>query len=222
MIVYLQVITAMMFVDWTSGQLICPPAEAIAPCSCSNTSWAIDCNGRNLNDQQISLILDAFLSPGVSPVATVWAKNNRLTQIPSQICKFTKLITIDLSQNRIMSIPTGCFNLTSSWDLFISLYSNLITTIPSGAFNFTFTGQFPGSVSLYLANNLITSIQPSAMRLLKGRVSSFNFDLQSNQLASFPPDVFSIPNVTYSISLYFNKLKTITTGTLQGLIPYYY
>jgi Leucine-rich repeat (LRR) protein len=99
------------------------------------------------------------------------------------------------------------------------LNSNFIPTIPSGAFNFTFTGQFSGSISLYLGNNQISSIQPGAFRLLKGRVGLFNFDLQGNKLASFPTDVFNIPNITYTISLYFNRLNTITPGTFQGLMP---
>ena len=129
--------------------VICPPAADYAPCDCReerNGTIYLDCGMRNLNNSQVSDILDAFLTtPGVSPVGDLNLYQNRLTRVPTQIKFFDQLRQVSLQENSITSVESGAFNATfpggqnSSFNYFLpnlnlELVWNQITTIAPGAF----------------------------------------------------------------------------------------
>ena len=106
------------------GYLVCPPATQSSPCICdtfNSTGLGIYCHEHNLNEQQMSSVLNAFLLifyrqsvqwSLLMPVA--------ITTISSQISyNFTQLSCINLSQNQIISIPTGEFNFSKSSSSYI-------------------------------------------------------------------------------------------------------
>ena len=95
--------------------VICPPAADYAPCDCEerNGTITLTCDMRNLNDSQVSDILDAFLTtPGVSPVGDLNLYQNRLTRVPTQIKFFDQLKRVTLQENSITSVESGAFNAT--------------------------------------------------------------------------------------------------------------
>ena len=130
--------------SFVEAAVVCPPSTAYTPCICkeySNKPGTIElnCSGGNLNNTQMSDILDAFLvtTPGISPVASLSLQVNQLTRVPSQIIKlFNHLVDVWLNSNAITSIESGTFNFTDAANpvQYLVLYENQLTTIAPGAF----------------------------------------------------------------------------------------
>ena len=124
---------------------VCPPAAKLEPCKChvfdigekNEGTLKLDCSQSFLSDEQMSQVLDAFISsPGVSPLRELYLYKNNLTRIPDQIRHFTELDRVILNSNQIQLIKNGSFNFTRTLGLF-SLNNNTLMTIESGAFDGT-------------------------------------------------------------------------------------
>ncbi len=215
--------------------LICPNLTSTSPCTCKKnainvTSITIDCNSKNLNDSQMSRILDSFLSPGISSVYEIGAQFNRLTKVPSQISKFTSLSFVYLDWNQISSIPVIKFLNTTYGSISISLQKNKITSIPLGAFSFPFVSSvfivlslnpirvlpdgafnFPSAVSVGI--DLAESIgqMPSAAVFNFPLVTTLYMDLAGNNITSIPcTKQLNFPRArTASVFLHYNKITTV-------------
>lgn len=128
--------------------IICPPDEAIAPCSCEPSfnhpnKLSLDCYSVTLTDKRLSEISDAFLyTPNVSPMNAflVISTQGGVTRVPNQIKLFPELSAIDLYDVQLTSIRKGDFNLEASKTEFLTsliLSANQISTIAPGAFKGT-------------------------------------------------------------------------------------
>ena len=125
--------------------MVCPPSASIEPCQCGfyDETDRVDlfCTGRNLNDSEMSRILEAFLDhPNVSALGKLSLSNNRLTKIPKQIRQFTQLDYVNLDYNEIASIKKGDFYFRKTLKKLL-LGGNWLTFIEPGAFQglmFTF------------------------------------------------------------------------------------
>ena len=97
--------------------LVCPVVEDYDPCSCNEFYLndfhdfysSLDCREKNLGDTKTSQVLNGFLLPTVTWLGSVNLTGNQLTHIPIQLAAYNYLMTIDLSFNRIDSIPKGSF-----------------------------------------------------------------------------------------------------------------
>ena len=97
--------------------LVCPVVEDYEPCSCNefyddyyhNFYSGLDCREKNLGDTKTSQVLNSFLLPTVTSLGSVNLTGNQLTHIPIQLATYYYLEQIDLSFNRIDSIPKGSF-----------------------------------------------------------------------------------------------------------------
>ena len=122
-----------------SRAFVCPPAATIAPCTCSSYLWGtgveLDCSNQGLFDSQLATKLNAFLPTTISPLLSLNAHGNSLTIVPVLLPKFPSLWIIDLSSNKITSIPSRAFSYPLAKYLLVYLQSNLIKSIPSDAFN---------------------------------------------------------------------------------------
>ena len=123
--------------------VICPPRDAISPCTCSEYSaktntTTLYCNAMNLIDSQASAILDAYLTtPNVSPVGVLYLSgNSQLARIPVQVKYFTTPAIAYLYSNSFTSIESGAFNFADDANplLGLSLQQNELMTIAPGAF----------------------------------------------------------------------------------------
>jgi hypothetical protein len=171
-------------------EVVCPSTSVILPCSCSASTinpigLAIDCASAGLSDSEMSYVLNAFLSPDISPVIELEALGNQLTQVPSQLSQFTSITTIDFSgDNHITSIPVGSI-VSFATNINMFLYFNGLTTVPLGAFI------FPNAESIYIGfnSNSITTIVPGAFNF--PNASNIIFDFGSNQISTIAPDTFT-------------------------------
>ena len=182
----------------------CPPSTTTfnSPCMCSasqpymnsTTELYINCmSSQNVTDSQLSNFLNAFLSPQIiSPVVSIMASFNQLTQVPSQISKFKSLTQLDLSYNQITNISSlSGLSFSSSANINIMLRNNKITNIPSGTFNCT-----------------------SASYLM--------IDLSYNNITALPTKAFTYPQTATvmmnMLNLYGNQISTIAPGAFQGIV----
>ena len=107
----------------------------------------IECYKKNLNDSQMSNILDALLNyssrvPNQARIG-IEANFNQLTKVPVLIAELAQLFThmyVYLSYNQITSISTDTFNYpNATLSVFkVTLDRNQITSVPTDAFKFLF------------------------------------------------------------------------------------
>ncbi|XP_009132081.1 probably inactive leucine-rich repeat receptor-like protein kinase At5g58150 [Brassica rapa] len=147
------------------------------------------------------------------------------------IGKMIKLQSLDLSRNKITSLPSDLWSLDSLKHL--NLSSNLISDpLPSNIGNFvslqtldlsfnTFSGEIPASISslvglttLSLNNNAFQSVLPPGLLNCRSLVS---IDLSSNRLTGSLPDEFgsAFPELK-SLNLSRNLLQGSVNGVLRG------
>lgn len=115
---------------------VCPVVEDYEPCSCSGFYDidddyyypSLDCQEKNMGDTKTSQVLNSFLLPSVNYLASVNLTGNQLTRIPHQLAFIYYVMTIDLSFNRLDSIPQGSFPRYSKLKQ-IYLQNNQITEI---------------------------------------------------------------------------------------------
>ena len=125
-----------------NSEVVCPPFETYAPCSCGEYLYQQgtilpNCAFRSINDSQVSDILDIFLTtPGVSPLWDLDLSRNQLNRIPAQINSFTQLKYVYLNNNNITSIDSGALRFTDATNpaQHLWFYNNPMTTIAPGAF----------------------------------------------------------------------------------------
>ena len=147
--------------------VICPPATVYSPCSCdeykgNSATIELNCGGKNVDDTRMSAILDAlFTTGGASPVASLNLWTNKLTRVPSQLPRFTQLVSVDLNSNTIRSLPTGAFKFTSSLiDLYLE--SNLLAIVEPDAFQ----GDYGSKTIVWMSSNSLTRFESSAFQSL--------------------------------------------------------
>ena len=160
-----------------NGAIVCPSPTDYAPCSCTDYSgdgiglW-LNCLNKNLDDDQISEILNSFLAtPVVGPLKAVTLFQNRLNRVPDQIRQLDQLVYLNFEYSFITMIPKDAFNFSTQLEE-LDLIHNRMIGIEAGAFQgrkccFPFqqtllflwyvqTGNYGNGSVIYLSeNNLI-------------------------------------------------------------------
>lgn len=78
-------------------------------------SLLLDCNSKDLDDDNVSRILDVFTAHhSDNLLRLISLRDNRLTKVPPQIRFFSKLNRLNLGYNRLSSIKVGDFNFSST------------------------------------------------------------------------------------------------------------
>ena len=206
----------------------CPTPASISPCTCSqytdlngklsDNSIVIECESKDLNDEQMSSVLNTILfASKVSPVIKISASRNRLTKIPQHISEFPQLSIVELGGNKITEIscvvknPFLNKNRFTNGSITIYLGSNEIANVPSGAFNFPYASK----VEIGLSGNKIVSIASDAFRFpFAVEVSIF---LHDNKVGTIPDGVFHYPNALYFSVFFFNNQVSAISPTTFNL-----
>ena len=189
----------MLLVGWSSGQTICPDSSLISPCICSDNSdgvtTALNCFGRNVNDDRVNDILDVFLAPTsrASPLGNINLATNFLTKVPSQIPSFRLLQNANLAFNSITSIGNKAFSFSAAADLLDLRSDSRLTQINSievGAFlgiinqnRFpiecciiklmkTITGNYVNTSYIYLSGNNLTRFEAGVFQPVMQKIIS--------------------------------------------------
>ncbi|TKY70224.1 Plant intracellular Ras-group-related LRR protein 4 [Spatholobus suberectus] len=116
--------------------------------------------------------------------------------LPDSIGKLSSLVTLDLSENRIMALPATIGGLSSLTRL--DLHSNRITELPDSV------GNLLSLVYLDLRGNQLTLLPASFSRLMRLE----ELDLSSNQLSALPDSIGSL------VSL---KILNVETNDIEEL-----
>ena len=174
-----------------------------------------------MNDLQMSNVLNAFLSPGISPVVYLSAYNNLLTKIPNQITNFTQLNQVQLYQNQITAIPTGAFNfLQSSSSYFnLNLFQNKISSVQTGAFIFPPNLSYL-SIQISLNNNQLTAMIPQDSIISQSSIINyFYLSLNSNKIKTIPQGCLTflsqISGSTITLDFNNNQITFIPLNTFN-------
>ncbi|MEZ0395532.1 MAG: leucine-rich repeat domain-containing protein, partial [Anaerolineales bacterium] len=121
---------------------------------------------------------------------------NRLTSLPPEIGNLTSLTELNLGGNHLPSLPPEIGNLTSLTKL--NLGSNHLTSLPPEI------GRLTHLTALYLWNNQLTSLPPEI-----GNLSSLTeLNLWGNQLTSLPPEIGELANLQ-TLLLWDNQLTSL-------------
>ncbi|KAK9285667.1 hypothetical protein L1049_024866 [Liquidambar formosana] len=105
---------------------------------------------------------------------------DQIEWLPDSIGKLSSLITLDLSENRIVALPATIGGLSSLKKL--DLHSNKITELPDS------TGDLLNLVFLDLRSNQLTSLPATFGRLVRLE----ELDLSSNRLSVLPESIGSL------------------------------
>ena len=121
------------------SEVICPTESDIKPCTCMDNGLGdgtiyLNCAVKRLSDEQMKPILDAFLSPDVSPLGRIDMEDNNLVEVPYQLKLFPQLNYLQFYSNRLTSISSGAFNFTSTLKTLILFNNYALASIESGAF----------------------------------------------------------------------------------------
>lgn len=123
----------------------CPTApNDYWPCQCNINKTKVgetnhlDCSNRNLTNSRAGEILRVFLADQemIQQLKEINFSYNQLSKVPFEIRFFHQTWLIDLSHNKIHSVPSGAFNssATKRQPVKIALDSNKITSIEAKAF----------------------------------------------------------------------------------------
>lgn len=196
-----------------ASKITCPVAEVIAPCTCdayganvvmhvpskANEYAALHCAFKELDDERVSDILDAYLNtPNVSPLRYLALDNNKLTKVPQQIARFTQLNYLLLNKNKITSLPEGSLKFGDDHVWHLALAENpLFDNIQSGAF---VSGGFGFGSSVHLNHINMTRFESVVFEpLLK----------QLLQFGGYPTAYLNVAfsNINFILSSFINKVK---------------
>ena len=196
--------------------VVCPPGQAISPCSCRETKEPLsmglqaNCQSLQIDDSEMSKILEEFLLPGVRPLIELDAGGYSLTKIPRQISKFTQIEKVVLEKNGIGSIPSGAFISQTAEGINLHLNSNQIAAIHSDAFAFPLAMK----INIDLGGNQITEITHKIFDFPS--VKDIAIEPFRNQIGAIPSNVFSFPLAeSVKIQLYSNQISVISSDSFN-------
>jgi len=156
----------------------------------------------------LMLIVSQSLGNEIPDAITIWGEivstnvtclmiNRReLSDLPTEIGKFTSLTRLNLDHNQLSTLPTEIGNLTSLRELYLS--TNKLKTIP------TEIGKLTLLKYLYLSVNKLHTIPLVIIKL----TSLTELYLSSNRLKTIPTEMGKLTSLM-RLNLYDNQLSTL-------------
>ncbi len=127
---------------------------------------------------------------------------NRLETLPESVVNLTNLTRLDLSYNRLETLPESVVNLTNLTRL--NLSSNQLKTLPESVGNLT------NLTRLNLSSNQLETLPESVGNL----TNLTGLDLSYNRLKTLPESVVNLTNLT-GLYLISNQLKTLPESVVN-------
>ncbi len=147
-----------------------------------------------------------FTHPAFSRLKTLDLSGNRLATLPAEIGNLANLRELYLSNNRLTSLPAEIGKLTNLQKL--SLSGNQLATLPAQI------GKLTNLRELYLFDNNLTTLPTEICNLANLQ----RLDLSVNQLTALPDEIGNLTNLQ-SLDVYGNQLTALPTeiGNLANL-----
>ena len=121
-------VTAIYIIGCGGFQELYPPEQTP-----NLTRLQID-NSFNVSDQVFDSIVTTAASSYMDTLEILSLVGNKMTRIPSAVGNFTRLISLQMENNAIKTLPTGSLHFTSTQLSTIWLSNNKLQTIQPGAF----------------------------------------------------------------------------------------
>ncbi|KAH9292315.1 hypothetical protein KI387_042501, partial [Taxus chinensis] len=169
----------------------------------STDSFVKPAAGTGDEGQKFSLIkfaslIEATAKKGTESLDLQGKLIDQLEWLPDSIGKLTSLVQLNLSENRIVTLPTAIVALSRLTKL--DLHSNQLYSLPDSI------GELSSLMDLNLRGNCLTKLPASI-----GDISTLvNLDVSANQLSSLPESIGRLTNL---------KILSIETNEMEEL-PY--
>ena len=137
----------------------------------------------------------------VSNLTHIDLRNNRLAQLPDQICELTKLVELKVDYNFLHSLPHGIDKLTNLE--YLSASQNTLKSIPS---NIVYL--YPTLRTLVLNDNKLTQIQQKIGNLVNLEVLL----LHHNMIVDVPSSLYRLRELTQLSLDWFSYLNSEYVG----------
>ena len=133
--------------------------------------------------------------------------SNRITTLPANISRLTALTSLNLADNDITSFPAPVQELKKLQELYLS--NNRLTALPASIDKLT------GLTSLDLSNNRLTALPASIDKL----IALSSLDLSNNRLTALPASTNNLNSLT-SLNLESNRITSLpfTAASLAELV----
>jgi Leucine-rich repeat (LRR) protein len=194
-------VTFILIINRSYGASLGSNCDPNCDCDLTSNVLTIQCRQNVLTNFTLP---NPSLSPGLGDVIQIVIANSFLKAFPSEICQYSKVIKLDLSNNRIgRNLSRTNLNcLFSLQELYLS--NNLIENLDEQAFDFTINLR-----TLDLSFNQISTIPHN---LFKYKLKSLkNLYLQNNKLQQLEPWYFYLENIEV-IDLKNNSIARLTNN----------
>ncbi|KAG5060880.1 hypothetical protein AAZX31_01G144000 [Glycine max] len=172
-----------------------PSKASILDSSLKPTSTAGQ-DGDKLSLIKLASLIEVSAKKGTRDLKLQNKLMDQVDWLPDSIGKLSSLVTLDLSENRIMALPATIGGLSSLTRL--DLHSNRITELPDSV------GNLLSLLYLDLRGNQLTLLPASFSRLVRLE----ELDLSSNQLSALPDSIGSLVRL---------KILNVETNDIEEL-----
>ncbi|KAK9062101.1 hypothetical protein SSX86_019286 [Deinandra increscens subsp. villosa] len=176
-----------------------PSSDVIKPQIVDSTLKPAITSGHDelkLNLMKLASLIEVSYKKGVKDLNLRNKLMDQIEWLPDSIGKLSSLITLDLSENRLVTLPSSITGLSSLTKL--DLHSNKIIELPESL------GDLLSLVYLDLRANQLTSLPASLSRLIHVQ----ELDLSSNNLSVLPESIGSLVNLQ-KLNIETNNIEEI-------------
>uniref|UniRef100_A0A2P2QQ15 Uncharacterized protein MANES_01G157200 n=1 Tax=Rhizophora mucronata TaxID=61149 RepID=A0A2P2QQ15_RHIMU len=172
------------------GASVVPSAPQILDSTLKSPATTSGQDSEKLNLIKLASLIEVSAKKGTQDLNLKNKLTDQIDWLPDSIGKLSSLVSLDLSDNRIVALPATIGGLSSLTKL--DLHSNRIVELPESI------GDLLSLVFLDLRGNQLTSLPATVGRL----VCLADLDLSSNRLSFLPQSIGSLVS-----------LKTLNVGT---------
>ncbi|CAH1437101.1 unnamed protein product [Lactuca virosa] len=153
-------------------------------------------NGAKLNLMKLASLIEVSSKKGTKDLNLCNKLTDQIEWLPDSIGKISTLITLDLSENRLVSLPSSISSLSSLTKL--DLHSNKLIQLPESL------GDLLSLIHLDLRANQLTSLPLTLTKLIHLQ----ELDLSSNNLSILPESIGSLINLQ-KLNIETNEIEEI-------------
>ena len=172
----------------------------------------VDCRGSTRDGSTLLMEMESFLSEHPN-LMTLIVGYSTMEQVPSAICNIFHLVTLNLDNNRLISLPRHCFRKSRGLQSFPA-QQNSIAHLEDGVF-----AGIKDLGLIKLGENMLTDIPLRDFYNHKELQKLHHIDLSDNKLANLEPWPFIRSRVyggsgQFYANLYHNDIVTFTTPSV--------